>query len=55
MSKCPINDFKECLGQNCEWYITDRGLCSFALIATSSEELTKIRVLLEHPKDSHKN
>lgn len=51
--KCPLNNFETCYGNDCEWYITDKGLCSFALIANYGEELREIKTILQILKDAY--
>jgi hypothetical protein len=55
MSKCPLNNFKECYGKDCEFYISNNGCCSFTLTAKSCEYLKNISLALEYLKDLHKH
>lgn len=49
--KCPINNFKECYGSECEWYIANKGLCSVALIASNLNDLGSISSSLDYQKN----
>lgn len=49
--KCPLNNFKECYGSECEWYLIKEGLCAVASTATNLRDISSIYLSLEHLKN----
>lgn len=55
MAKCPLNSFNECYGSECEWYISNKGLCSTACIAQSTGDISVLPLAFQYLKDTQKN
>lgn len=55
MAKCPLNNFKECYGSECEWHITKKGACAIANIADNTTDIGSISAILEYVKDVRRN
>lgn len=53
--KCPLNGFKSCLANECEWYILNDGSCAISLLAKSSKNLDEINLHLNSLKEICKN
>ncbi len=54
MAKCPLNSFNECYGSECEWYISNKGLCSTACIAENTEDISTLSLFFQYLKSVHK-
>ena len=52
---CPLNNFKACLGSECEWYIERDGACAITLLAQSSRNLGEINLHLDSLKEQYRN